>query len=999
MNSAARVYLAPLTSSPSPSNDEQPIGYRPLPSLESTKKHIDSDGGNNKKSEVGEVEKKEEKKDDDDDEEEEVVDTDEIKEFAEEQLEGEGVEATAGFSENTSGMLESTSAAKKVSNSLIEVLSIAINFLQTFSLVIFIDVNWPYSFKLCFRWVRFFLFDFGWTFGISSEAPSVMLGLCICPILICTLDHGASRAIQRRRRYREGGGGGGGELKAEREENDLGSKILSVGENEERAIIRMIFLTTLLIFIWAIAGMIIPTIMLVVASVGFAANAHKDYPKVAKMKMLSSALAAFTKMLKNLKIIERLPTGKLVWISFWILAFSFVVSGWVADVTVVVVSMWIPLALGSVVNQTRLSYLKRYLKGSCDHTKMNFSHVRKRKEQVFFLFSISLFYLSGIYSCLDILRYGKGDGDEDLVFFNMTNATNSSVFHNSTSDKDSRVGLSSPLRTIVRLVGFLLLLVYLFVPLVIMTYSAWEVRKNIPGGETTYAEELQKVEKTFRIEANLADEEEGSEKLITAEELDSSYKVAVISIFLSSFKPSFWWWKIVLLLERGLLAGIILLEWDSWLAVGITGLGWLGCLFAQPYWSFEETRADIVARSTTLLTVFAGTMIGKGYLVGDEIWLAICLNVATAMTIILLVKEIDPQRLYRSFVHFLHQLKRNHLMHSGKVGAMHDEDMGDMTLEEFAAEPDEIKTKLTVKFPSHPAISSYWLKEYDIGHHMRIDKDELEVILECAKEMNSGDAMVYMTLTKRLITVVNSHVMEITWVKMGLRGVLPDILVEKLLRLVNLNLEGNEVTFDDTEVLMKKKLHIDKIGLGLTHEINNVIALAEAIGKDRAFAIESILEGSFAKSVVVREGKVVEIWWGDQNISASIPPILGSLTSLEKIVLDRNHLFGPIPDEIGWLTSLELLDLRTNKLGGEIPAAIGWLTSLVECHLNDNNFKGKVPYEFVTLSNTGTLRILDLSDNIFLDMTSVPKELEDMNKKRKSTRSKDGFILEHRFQI
>ena len=172
---------------------------------------------------------------------------------------------------------------------------------------------------------------------------------------------------------------------------------------------------------------------------------------------------------------------------------------------------------------------------------MNFSHVRKRKEQVFFLFSLSLFYLSGIYSCLDVLRYGKRDGYEDLVFFNATNATNSSVFHNSTSegDEDSTVSLSTLVRIIVRLVVFLLLLVHLFVPLFFMAYSAWEVRKNIPGGKT-YAEELQKMEKAFRIEADLADEEEGGEKAGAAEELDTSCKVAVIATFLSSFKPSFW---------------------------------------------------------------------------------------------------------------------------------------------------------------------------------------------------------------------------------------------------------------------------------------------------------------------------------------------------------------------------------------------------------------------------------------------------------------------------
>ena len=110
--------------------------------------------------------------------------------------------------------------------------------------------------------------------------------------------------------------------------------------------------------------MLITTILLVVAFVGFTSNAHKDHPEVAKMKMLSSALAAFSKMPEKQIIILKMPTGRKIWISFWILVFMFIVSGGVADVRVVVVTLWVPLAFGSVVNQTPLTYLKRYLKGS-----------------------------------------------------------------------------------------------------------------------------------------------------------------------------------------------------------------------------------------------------------------------------------------------------------------------------------------------------------------------------------------------------------------------------------------------------------------------------------------------------------------------------------------------------------------------------------------------------------------------------------------------------------
>ena len=60
----------------------------------------------------------------------------------------------------------------------------------------------------------------------------------------------------------------------------------------------------------------------------------------------------------------------------------------------------------------------------------------------------------------------------------------------------------------------------------------------------------------------------------------------------------------------------------------------------------------------------------------------------------------------------------------------------------------------------------------------------------------------------------------------------------------------------------------------------------------------------------------------DNQLTGSIPPEIGNLTNLTRLISDDNQLTGSIPPEIGNLTNLNYLRLNDNQLSGIIPDEI-----------------------------------------------------------------------------
>ena len=97
------------------------------------------------------------------------------------------------------------------------------------------------------------------------------------------------------------------------------------------------------------------------------------------------------------------------------------------------------------------------------------------------------------------------------------------------------------------------------------------------------------------------------------------------------------------------------------------------------------------------------------------------------------------------------------------------------------------------------------------------------------------------------------------------------------------------------------------------------------------------------------EGNVVGLSLGGNNLTGSIPELIGELGDLATLDLARNALAGRIPWQLGRLEQLRDLLLNDNALEGLLPFEMGKLDSLRYLHIGDNNLSGVVPRRFADL--------------------------------------------------
>ena len=96
------------------------------------------------------------------------------------------------------------------------------------------------------------------------------------------------------------------------------------------------------------------------------------------------------------------------------------------------------------------------------------------------------------------------------------------------------------------------------------------------------------------------------------------------------------------------------------------------------------------------------------------------------------------------------------------------------------------------------------------------------------------------------------------------------------------------------------------------------------------------------------------------GLSGAIPREFGQLTQLEYLLLNGNDLTGPIPHELGLLPNLTRIEFDYNELSGELPPSLFTSESITHISIRDNELTGPIPRE---ISPRSQIRFLHLAEN------------------------------------
>ncbi len=192
-------------------------------------------------------------------------------------------------------------------------------------------------------------------------------------------------------------------------------------------------------------------------------------------------------------------------------------------------------------------------------------------------------------------------------------------------------------------------------------------------------------------------------------------------------------------------------------------------------------------------------------------------------------------------------------------------------------------------------------------------------------------------------------------------GTLEPWLLDNLINLIHLELEGNNYT-------------------GI---------VPESIGNLTQLQILNFREANFSGPLPQAIGTLTDLTLLrlEKNFfEGTVPSSYQNLTALQTFVISGNKLEGVIPDWIGGLTNLKIFSLTGNDFSGPIPLSFGNLTDLTFFGLGVNNLSGAIP-EFIT--SFSNLRTLDLQSNNF---TSFPDFHAHLNPGAVSVNIQHNFI-------
>ncbi|THG17560.1 hypothetical protein TEA_004948 [Camellia sinensis var. sinensis] len=172
-----------------------------------------------------------------------------------------------------------------------------------------------------------------------------------------------------------------------------------------------------------------------------------------------------------------------------------------------------------------------------------------------------------------------------------------------------------------------------------------------------------------------------------------------------------------------------------------------------------------------------------------------------------------------------------------------------------------------------------------------------------------------------------------------------------VLALAGNNLDGNiPSTLGDIKSLQRLYLGGNNFHGSIPNEICLLTNLGELYAEENKLCgsipscIENLRGGS--QDPNIRPSKVLEIvdlsW---NQISGSIPRVIGSFQSPTSLNLSRNSFSVPIPNTMGNLITLDYLDLSHNNLSGQIPKSLEALSHIQYMNFSCNKLAREIPNE------------------------------------------------------
>ncbi|OIT31477.1 PREDICTED: receptor-like kinase TMK3 [Nicotiana attenuata] len=243
------------------------------------------------------------------------------------------------------------------------------------------------------------------------------------------------------------------------------------------------------------------------------------------------------------------------------------------------------------------------------------------------------------------------------------------------------------------------------------------------------------------------------------------------------------------------------------------------------------------------------------------------------------------------------------------------------------------------------------------------------------------------------IVCAGTRIQQIQVMGLGLKGPLPHNL-NQLSKLTNLGLQKNQFSgklpsFSGLSELKFAYLdfnQFDTIPSDFFSGLVNLQVLAldsNPLNATTGWSLPSGLQDS---------AQLLNLTMINCSLTGPLPEFLGTMSSLEVLLLSTNRLSGPIPttfkdavfkklwlndqsgngmsgpiDVVTTMVSLTSLWLHGNKFSGKIPEGIGNLTNLKEFNVNSNELVGLIPESLANMP----LDSLDLNNNHF--MGPVPK--------------------------